>query len=580
MSSKIRAFISRGIEMLAGVAGVVVLFRLYAIYAAVGLRLNYDEAEHMHAAFLIERGERPYLDFIENHPMLFNLGILALNRIFPQDTVRGLYMAARLLVLLAFIGCIYFAYQLCRDYSRRAGSAIHAGSLLLLVFVFFELLPPASSYMWDVRPDWFCYLLSLVCVHAHYRVHAGLEPSSTSANFVTVGLAGVVGGLATAILPKSVFIFAPYALVCIVVFAGLVRRNPQTIGRLAATNGIFAGTGIVGFCMAVAFELHATGATLASYYKANFVINRLNHPVASLQNTPLSQLDALAGIGLPSLIVLALASIALLATLFRNRKRFEFCTLLFALTVVGFNSALLAVTNGAYWIHNFAPSLLGLVVAGFVLLHSATNWLFSRFVAGPEHSLSEAASKATPPILRWSAAFLLALLAAVTVANRLSEAARDYRTLEFSQSLQSQLASGKAAEFVVDRILPSDLTYLVFTPDSVPVRARHWGYYFMLMPDRGFWMDTYALGIGPDAKTYWRRLYAHAPPDVVVLSDRSGDLSYLRDASLRNQEVDISWLEPALRRDYLCFTQLGISAYVRPEHAPRFSQPEWRRCSP
>ncbi|MCX7168287.1 MAG: hypothetical protein NTV11_18710, partial [Rhodocyclales bacterium] len=375
MNTRLRDAFRRGTDLVAIAVAGLLLFRLYAIWACVGLRLNHDAAEHMHVAFALERGERPYLDFIENHPMLFDLGILVLKRAFPQDTVLGLYMLVRLSVLLACAGCIFYVYRLCADYCRQEGSPFHAASLLLLAFIPLGILPEAHSYLWDARPDWFCYLLSLACIHAHYRVHSRSTADWVRGDYLALGLAGVAGGLATAVLGKSLYIFVPYALVASLIFAQRVRASPMDLRRLLIANVLFAGIGILAFCLAVAGDIYTTGATLDAYYKASFVINRAPHLVGSLVATPASQLVAMAAIGSWPLLAVALAAGALLLRALRHRRYFQFHTLLFAFLLIDFNILLLASTNRAYWFHNFAPSLLGFLAIGFVLLHSILVWL-------------------------------------------------------------------------------------------------------------------------------------------------------------------------------------------------------------
>ena len=578
MSSGLRDAFRRGTDLVAIAVAGLLLLRLYAIYACVGLRLNQDAAEHLHVAFALERGERPYLDFIENHPMLFNLGILALKRAFPQDTVLGLYMLVRLSVFLAFAGCIYYVYRLCVDYCRHEASPLHAVSVLMLVFVFFGILPEANSYLWDARPDWFCYLLSLACIHAHYRVHGRSTADWTPGDYLALGLGGMAGGLATAVLAKSLYIFAPYAVVAGLIFAQRVRASRVEIRRLLAANALFAGIGILVFCVAVAGELSATGATLDAYYKANFVINRATHLVGSLEATPSSQLVAMAAIGPWPLLFVASAAAALLLTSFRERRYFRFYTLVFAFLLIGFNILLLASTNAAYWFHGFAPSLLGLLAIGFVLLHSLLAWLV-RVMEGrvaPLHP--EAPSVALYSRIGYGTAMIFFVLTGFSFVARVGDAARDFENLEFSRAIRELTSDGQPAELLADRLLPAQLTYLVFSPDSMSIRARHWGYFFMLGPDRGFWMDNYNLGIGPDPKTYWRDLYATAPPDAVLFSDITGDFIRVRERLLRNQGVDISWLSAHLKRDYICIAQPGVAVYVRPEHMLQFSGRKWTRC--
>lgn len=559
------------------VAGLL-LFRFYAIYGTVGLRLNHDEAEHLHVAFALERGERPYLDFIENHPMLFHLGILALKWAFSQDTVLGLYMLVRLWVLLAFAGCIYFVYRLCEDYCRHEGSQFRTVSVFLLVFLVLGILPESNDYLWDVRPDWFCYLLSLACIYAHYRAHTSPEGNWTAGNYLSLGFGGMAGGLATAVLAKSLYIFAPYALVASLIFAQQTRLRRIDLRRLFAGNVLFVGVGAFVFCLAVFGEIYMTGATIDAYYKANFVINRIVHPVATLTVTPVSQFVALAGGEFRAILVGTLATVLLLVSL-RKRLAFEFYTLLFLFLLVGFNIRLLASTNNAYWMHNFAPSLLGFLGIGFVLVHRILVYFASVTEGSEAHCFPRPPSALSASLIEYAVMLCLSIWMSFSFVARMDEAIASFHNLRLSRFVREFEFKGHPAELPADRLLPSNLAYLVFDPSSMPLRARHWGYYFMLGPDGGFWQDNHALGIGPDPVTYWKNLYATEPPDAILFSGNLGSFSETQKSLLRNQRVDISWLVEHLDRDYMCVYRSTVAVHIRIDQIAQLGGSQWKRCN-
>ena len=568
----------RAIDAAAVVAAGLLLLRIVAIYATVDVRLNHDEAEHLHVAFALERGERPYLDFIENHPMLFNLAVVAVKRAFGPDTVLGLHMLLRVFVFMAFAGCVYFIYRICADYGRNAGGSLRTSSLLLLVFMFFGILPEASSYLWDVRPDWFCYLLSLACIHAHLRAHVRATSEWTPEVYVRLGIGGIAGGLATAVLPKSLHIFAPYAIVLSIAFGRQYKLRTMDTRRLLQGNLLFVTGGMLGLFAAVALELSLTNATFDSYYAANFIINRSIHAVASMQYTPLGQLMVFTRGDICILMISLVASVLLLVSALHKSFDVESYLLVFGLSLVGFNSFLLAATNGAYWIHNFAPSLMGLLVIGFVLLHRFLVWLPCVGGHAITPPISGYPAQSAPVAIRYLVTLLFVVWGAFSFAVRAGDAVDDLNNLRASRMLRESLSSGQSAEFPTDRLLPADLTYLVFDVRSMPLRARHWGYYFMLGPDRGFWRDNHALGIGPDADTHWRALFAVAPPDAVLVPDVKDGFARLREHLLYNQGVDIAWLADFLKRDYVCFSQTIVTVFVRSELQPRFGGPKWKRC--
>ncbi|RZL37838.1 MAG: hypothetical protein EOP35_07510 [Rubrivivax sp.] len=130
-----------------------------------------------------------------------------------------------------------------------------------------------------------------------------------------------------------------------------------------------------------------------------------------------------------------------------------------------------------------------------------------------------------------------------------------------------------------DRLLPDDLSYLTFSPQRKPLRARAWGYYFMLVRDKHIWRDNHQLGLGPDPGTHWRSLYSRQPPDVILVQDAREMREFIRIA-WRMQDVDLVWLDEALRLDYACMTRQSLAVHVRRPLAERFTGLGFKACRP
>lgn len=143
---------------------------------------------------------------------------------------------------------------------------------------------------------------------------------------------------------------------------------------------------------------------------------------------------------------------------------------------------------------------------------------------------------------------------------------------------QSEAYYGSSASHgIPDVVLPDDLTYLTFLPERKPVRARAWGYFFMLVRDRHLWHDNHDLGLGPSPQTHWRSLYANKPPDALLVRDVRELREFIRIAD-RMQGVDLVWLDEAVRLDYTCLTRPGAALQVRHVLVERFTGLGFKPC--
>jgi 4-amino-4-deoxy-L-arabinose transferase-like glycosyltransferase len=177
------------------IAAIVVAGTLLAVVAwrVPDLALDHDEVEHLHAAWLVGRGDVPYRDFGENHnPPLW----YALAPLVPADESPD---AAVLAGRLAMLACSIATLVLAGLLARRLG----AGRAAVLA----PLLLAASSY-WSVyavavRPDVPMTTLALLGLLLGLPGPDGRAPSPVRAL-----LAGLALGAATAVLLKAAVVLA------------------------------------------------------------------------------------------------------------------------------------------------------------------------------------------------------------------------------------------------------------------------------------------------------------------------------------------------------------------------------------
>ena len=201
--------------LLAVVALPIFIMGCFSAFMQMGFFLAHDEAEHLHVVFALERGEIPYKDFIENHPALFHIAILWLKHALGLMDAMDVYWLGKGVVAVHFLGCLFLLMIFFGAYIRRSGGG-EWSSLLVLVALCLSGIwnhsDVAHEYLWQFRPDWICYFYALLCVSLHYAYHCKLLSGWGSARLWMLLLAALAGGIATAIMAKSIYFFLPYFL--------------------------------------------------------------------------------------------------------------------------------------------------------------------------------------------------------------------------------------------------------------------------------------------------------------------------------------------------------------------------------
>lgn len=562
--------------VLALMACALVAALVYATFSRHDLWLAHDEAEHLSVMFAVERGERPYIDFIENHPLLPHLLLSKLRHVAGVEDSWELYKFAKGLVFLHFLGCIAILVAWMQRHQRKL--MLHVPPLLtvpiaVVLLGAWSMRPLERESVWQLRPDWVCYfwaLLSVICIVGATRAETRFAMA------VRVAAAAVCAGFATALLPKSVLILVPLSIALLLTTA--YRAAAQVVDwprlrRIGFALLTFA-VGAVLVCAAlIQYELHATGVDWPTYWAANVTMNSRKHPGFLAEDlSAVSQLRRFSGFSLPmALLIIWWGLIG--AERARRRKQWLRYGLLCScgLTVL-LNVGMPSFSNGLSWEHYFIPSLLVFVIMNALVLDRLASWAFI-ITPKTRHVPS-------PGVQR----LLLLLVPGVLVVAVLSGFAQ--RWMDAKLRLEDLRASGQEAAALYpglktlplpDYLLPADMSYLSAAPVSKPLRGRAWGYFFMLSPDRGLWHSAHELGIAPDPKSHWRTLYERQPPDVILMSGPGALRSFMRMV-YRMQSVDLGWLEPAMARDYRCMHKLGLRIQAHHTRVERFMSEHWSPC--
>lgn len=549
-------------------------------------RLSHDEAEHLHVVYALERGERPYIDFLENHPVLPHLGLMVAAQSLNLAEPAQVYQFARTVIAVHFLGTLAILWLMtCRW--RRTSATDPMGLALFATVIWLSGIWAQSTEwtwghrsLWHLRPDWICLFYAILGTYLHYRSFDELLTHNRRLNLLLLAAGAVCVGLSTAILAKSILVFIPYVLTIVVVASLWPERSRAQVSNhrrpILVGNVLFVGTALLVSAVLVTLEIRGSGTTLAAYVASNFELNSFKHiPLNAHDFNPLNILRSLSGLSFPALVGTLAWLIHRFALSIRQDDMRLAGGLLLIWFAVAINIVFPAYGNGLAWPWYFIPSLLALWVALYLIGHDALQLLALTFRRG---GYFERISSPRSP-LRYIAITALMLIAAIEIAVHALATLDRARATSQARRDTAILLGTQLPAFLLETRLPSDLTYFVFEPQQKPANARAWGYFHMLSHDAMWWVDNHRFGFGPDPEDYWRTLYGSQPPDVIALTGVNDFISR-RTRIGAAQGIELSWLWGEVKKSYTCVTDGLIRLQVRNTLLGRFSSGTWRTCPP
>ncbi len=539
--------------------------------------LAHDEAEHLHASFLLTIGQRPYDDFIENHPMLFNHLLNAVFELCGAETTRERFLAAKILIYGHFVVCLCVVFLVLRHARRNEGFSPPPS--LLLVLSLAALAPWGNNNpIWEVRPDWLCHTYALLCVYLHWSAHARAD-SAGGPSAARLAVAGLLGGIGTAVLPKTVLIFLAYAAVVLTLpSVRLLVTDPERRGlvrRILLANGVFAAALLSGLAGGVMLDLTLSRVSFSEYWLSNVVMNSIPHlayvPFINDVCNPIQRVRDLIGFSAAlflGLRVLCVPAIPLFSgdggkPAFRPAC-YRFCFATIAVCII-----LPTFTNRLVWPQYFAPALLALLLMTALAMDDFFTLLLPRAGRAVGRFAPRAALRT--PI---AGALIGALL---LLGPQIGRVRWDDFPFEKQLSLKPgypQFHGAGRIDFLPDLFLPAGLVYWTFEPQMAPIHARHWSYFFMLALDRRLWNDAVKLGLAPELDQALRGSFLADPPDVVVLNGECDFVKWRHVLKLSNS-YRLDWLWPLLCKDYVRAERSSMSVLIHARHAGLFRSLRW-----
>jgi dolichyl-phosphate-mannose-protein mannosyltransferase len=180
-------------------AAVVALAVVLRIGVVINRRIDPDESQHLHVAWLVTQGQVPYRDFWEHHLPFFHYAMAPLTAWFTERP--AVYFAARTVMAAMAAVAVVLTWRLARRLS--ADGAVWAAVVLLF-------LPQFAETSTETRPDVPALAAHLASLLALVRWRENGRPGwlwaggawqgaalalSLKAVFPLVGVVAVVGGL-------------------------------------------------------------------------------------------------------------------------------------------------------------------------------------------------------------------------------------------------------------------------------------------------------------------------------------------------------------------------------------------------
>ncbi len=229
---------------------VLGIFILFAALTAAFHPLNHDEIEHIHSAWNIQQGLRPYADFFEHHHPLFWYLLVPVLWVFGETTAA--ILASRFLML----GLTLLMARTVAALAARIFRTPFAPLLSVLILFSHVLFVIAGV---QVRPDVPQVLLALMAILEMVKFEEDGRPRRLVA-------AAFLSSLSFVFLQKALFFLLPAAA------AWLWRRRDPGAPRVGRRT-LAAGAAAFLFPLGLLLAFQAATGAFPDYIASNWFFN-------------------------------------------------------------------------------------------------------------------------------------------------------------------------------------------------------------------------------------------------------------------------------------------------------------------
>jgi len=187
----------RTVWIVRGVCLATCLFAcVFLAYIAHRIHLDHDELEHAHAAWLMHLGQRPFVDFWDNHPPWFWYLLSFYYQVVGED--HGVFLFVRYCMIITFAASAVFTYLLGRELFNEA-----TGLVAAVIFILNDaMVIPAVQ----VRGDGWMTVLMLAGAWVYLRAWR------REFSWHQAMIAGLLLGISFSVHPRTFFTVVALAL--------------------------------------------------------------------------------------------------------------------------------------------------------------------------------------------------------------------------------------------------------------------------------------------------------------------------------------------------------------------------------
>jgi 4-amino-4-deoxy-L-arabinose transferase-like glycosyltransferase len=255
-----------------GAPTAVALLGLAAVVRAgfvLNAALNPDESQHLHSAWLVARGQVPFVDFWEHHvPLLYYL-LAPLTRWLAESP--AVYLAGRLVMVAAGGAALLLLYRA----ARGLGQPVAAVAVVVLA-----LQPRFVEHTTEIRPDVPALVAWLAAVLALRSWRERDRPAS-------LWRAGLALGLAGSLTLKAVYAGLGAAVAVAAASARAADGPPRPARILGALGRL--GAGATAAVLALLAALTLAGGTAAPVGLARDVLGTSLRFIDPTKELPVSE---------------------------------------------------------------------------------------------------------------------------------------------------------------------------------------------------------------------------------------------------------------------------------------------------
>lgn len=543
--------------------GICLLYNIYTLFFPISITLDRDGAEHMHTAYLLSIGERPYLDFLQNHPMLFHHFLIGMEKLFDITSTRELASIGRFTIFIHFILCVsilcLWATRVLKD---RPRGIIWVG-LLLTSFALFDLYSDKFHWIWHIRPDFICYGLTLLGLYFIFLWLERIDEINNRGSVILACIGGCLIGFGNAVLPKGIPFIAAFALTTIssILFAGWVPFIRKINFRNTLILSTIAFFTILSFIGGMILDCRLSKVPINIWIKAVFTLNSRKHILFT--NNEVSPVTfILEAFSIPFAFSLMLFVWAIWELIQisgkRQRQNGVSAVWLFSVFTILINIILPSYSSGVSWSYYYIPSFFSATGIFLLLLLSLTR-------AFRQHSLISAF-----PFSR----YIIIIFGTILFFLLINHPIQSIMIFKSRHSNLREVATLSNSDYIFNTLLPKDFVYLGH-PVQIPTKSRHWGYYYMLSYDTGFWKDCFDLGLGPDPQKDWEQGFGDNPPDAIANTEPTDHARFIFMAR-ECQGLDVSWILNEIEKNYLLMGGKGARFYIRNDKVAYMESIGWR----